>query len=292
MSCFEFAILQKIWHKESSEDFPMTQSPEIKNTYSLSVIVIVKNEADRIATCLDSVYPIAHEIIVLDSGSTDQSVSIARCYTDKVYETDWPGYGIQKQRALEKASGEWVLSIDADEALSSELQEEIRAVLEKETDAVGFKLPWAIHVFGQTLKHGRSARAPLRLFRRQGAKFSDDPVHEKVIPSPGRIYRMNGRLMHYTHRDFGHYLTKNRHYAWLGAQRRYELGKRGFGLTGALFRSLWTFVHVYFIQLGFLDGRLGFLVAAMYAQGNFNKYAGLWTLRRTEASKRRKGEDD
>jgi len=258
---------------------------------SLSVIVIVQDEADRLTACLDSVHSIADEIIVLDSGSTDQSVEIAKRYTDKVYVTDWPGYGIQKQRALEKARGDWVLSIDADEALSPELEEEIGNVLGKGTQAVAFKLPWAVHVFGQTLKHGRSARAPLRLFRRPGATFSDDPVHEKVIPPPGPIYTTKGRLMHYTHRDFGHYLTKNRHYAWLGAQRRYELGKRGFGLTGALFRSLWTFVHVYFIQLGFLDGRLGFLVAVMYAQGNFNKYAGLWSLRRTEASKRRKGEE-
>ena len=256
---------------------------------SLSVILIVKNEADRMETCLHTVYPIADEIIILDSGSTDQSVDIAKRYTDKVYETDWPGYGKQKQRALEMVSSDWVLSIDADEALSPELAKEIRTILEKGTEAVAFKLPWAVHIFGKTLKYGRSSRAPLRLFRRQGTSFSNDPVHEKVIPPPGRIDKMKGRLMHYTHRDFGHYLAKNRHYAWLGAQRRHQLGKRGFGLTGAVFRSLWTFIHVYIIQLGFLDGRLGFLVAVMYAQGNFNKYAGLWTLRRTGTSNDDKG---
>ncbi|MFW5908064.1 MAG: glycosyltransferase family 2 protein [Desulfosalsimonas sp.] len=254
-----------------------------KKPYSLSVILIAKDEADRIETCLDSVFPIADEIIVLDSGSEDHTVEIAGRYTDRIYETDWPGYGPQKQRALEKARCEWVLSIDADEALSNELREEIRSVLKEGTDAVGFRLPWAVCAFGKTLKHGRSGRAPLRLFRREGARFSKDLVHEKVIPPAGRIRKMKGRLLHYTHRDFGHYLEKNRKYAWLGAQRRHRAGRRGFGLTGAVFRSIWTFIQVYFINLGFLDGRLGFLVSVMYAQGSFNKYAGLWTLRQTEA---------
>lgn len=260
-----------------------------RNPCLLSVIVIARDEQDRIGRCLDSVSPIADELIVLDSGSTDRTVEIARSYTDRVYETDWPGYGIQKQRALEKASCEWVLSIDADEALSDELRWEICSMIEEETDAAGFRLPWAVYMFGKILKHGRSGRAPLRLFRRQGARFSADLVHEKVIPPPGRIYRMKGRLLHYTHRDFGHYLEKNRKYAWLGAQRRYRSGKHGFGLTGAAFRALWTFVQIYFVRLGFLDGRAGFLSAVMYAQGSFNKYAGLWTLRQVGSQSR--GED-
>lgn len=253
--------------------------------HKLSVIIIAKDEADRIGRCLESVAPIAGEIIVLDSGSRDNTVEIARRYTDRVYVTDWPGYGPQKQRALQKSTGEWVLSIDADEALSTELQQEIDAMLRSGTDALGFKLPWAVHVFGQTLNYGRSSRAPLRLFRREGARFSDDIVHEKVILPKGPVKKMRGRLLHYTHRDFGHYLTKNREYAWLGARRRYRAGKRGLGLTGATLRALWTFIQVYIARLGFLDGRVGFLVAVMYAQGSFNKYAGLWTLRRQASSR-------
>ncbi|MBS3732161.1 MAG: glycosyltransferase family 2 protein, partial [Desulfobacterales bacterium] len=203
----------------------------------LSVIVITRDEADRIERCLDSVVPIADEIIVLDSGSTDQTVEIARRYTDRVYEMDWPGYGPQKQRALDQARCEWVLSIDADEALTPELREEIRVTLCSGTDAAGFRLPWAVHIFGKTLKHGRSARAPLRLFRRQGAAFSDDLVHEKVLPPPGKVRKLKGRLLHYTHRDFGHALYKNADYAWLGANRRYRAGKKGGGLIGAAIRG-------------------------------------------------------
>jgi len=265
-------------------------STEKKST--LSVIVITKDEADRIGRCLDSVAAIADEIIVLDSGSVDGTPDIARKYTDRVYVTDWPGYGRQKQRALEKASCEWVLSIDADEVVSQELKQEILQILSENPDFAGFRLPWAVVVFGKVLRHGRSARAPLRLFRREGARFSDDIVHEKVLLPKGRVGRLKGRLYHYTHRDFGHYLKKNREYAWLGAQKRYAEGRRGAGLFMAALRACWTFFQIYIIRLGFLDGPAGFLVAVMYAQGNFNKYAGLWSIRRMERlSVRHKGGD-
>ena len=148
---------------------------------SLSVTIITKNEEDRIADCLSSVAEIADEIIVLDSGSDDKTVEICKRYTDKVFETDWPGYGIQKQRALEKASGDWVLAIDADERLTPELADEIRTVLDSNPEEVAFKTKWAVVVFGKQLNYGRSARYVLRLFRREGARFSEDIVHEKVI---------------------------------------------------------------------------------------------------------------
>lgn len=250
--------------------------------YTLSVIIIAMNEADRIEACLKSVAPIADEIIVFDSGSTDRTVEISRRYTDRVYVTeDWPGDGPQKQRALEKAAGEWVLCIDADEQLSPELLREMDAVLSGSPEEVGFRLQWLTIVFGKALRYGRTNRAPLRLFRRKGARFTPAVIHGKVLLSPGRTGKLKGRLLHHTHRDFGHYLYKNRTYAWIGAQRRFSDGKRGFGLTGAAVRALLTFFLIYVLRLGFLDGRVGFLVAVMYSQSSFNKYAGLWTLRRT-----------
>ena len=254
---------------------------------SLSVIIIAQDEADRIATCLSSVRPVADEIIVLDSGSTDETVEVARRFTDQVHKTDWPGYGPQKQRALEMAKGEWVLSIDADEALTPKLQDEIRVMLREDPPEIAYRLPWAVTIFGKRLDYGRSARANLRLFRRKGARFSNDKVHEKIILPPGKIGRLNGRLLHYTHRDFGHYLRKNANYAWLGAQKRYQVGKKGQGLTGATLRAFWVFIQIYVIRRGFLDGRVGFLVAVLYSQGAFNKYAGLWTLRRQELIEKR-----
>jgi (heptosyl)LPS beta-1,4-glucosyltransferase len=248
---------------------------------SLSVTIITKDEEDRLPACLESVKDLADEIIVLDSGSTDNTVALARQYTDQVFVTDWPGYGVQKQRALEKARGDWVLAIDADEALTPQLQEEIGNMLVRDAEEVGFYLPWAVTIFGKRLDHGRSARAPLRLFRREGSRFTDAQVHETVLLPPGKVGRMKGRLLHFTHRDFGHTLYKNAHYAWLGAQKRYEARKKG-GLFGATVRGILVFLQIYFIRGGFLDGRVGFLMAVMYSQGAFNKYAGLWTLYRQE----------
>lgn len=247
---------------------------------TLSVTVIVKNEEDRIADCLSSVADIADEIIVLDSGSDDRTVEICKQYTDKVFVTDWPGYGIQKQRALEKATGDWVLAIDADERLTPELADEIHSVLNDDPEEVAFKTQWAMVVFGKQLNHGRSARYVLRLFRREGAKFSEDIVHEKVIFPSGRVTKLKNRLLHYSIRDYEHLLNKSSMYAWLGGKKRYEKGVTGGGLWGASIRAILVFLQIYILRLGFMDGSVGFLIAVNYSQGAFNKYAALWTLRR------------
>lgn len=249
----------------------------------VSVTVITKNEERLIEDCLQSVLPVADEIIVLDCGSTDRTVELTRHYTDKVEVTDWPGYGPQKQRALERATGDWVLSIDADEQLTPYLAKEINHVLSRERGISAYKLPWAVTLYGKQLDFGRSGRAPLRLFRREGARFTDDVVHESIqLPAGSRTQTLTGRLLHFTHRDYGHALEKSAAYAWLGSQRKYSAGKRRASLLHASVWSLLTFLHVYFIRLGFLDGRIGFLVAVQYAQTNFNKYAGLWTLLRQD----------
>ncbi len=270
-----FAAFQM--ERKKQRDTPVTRKQ------SLSVIVIAQDEADRIEPCLQSVAGWADEIIVLDSGSSDNTVEIARRYTDKVFETDWPGYGPQKQRALEMASCDWVLSIDADERVTPELRHDIDQALGERPEHVGYRLPWAVVVYGRRLDFGRSARAPLRLFRREGARFDDAQVHETVLLPEGTIGKLQGRLLHFTHRDFGHALYKNAHYAWLGAQKRYASGRKDGGLLLAFIRATWTFVQIYGFRLGFLDGRVGFLVAALYSQASFNKYAGLWTLRQRSA---------
>jgi len=248
--------------------------------FKLSVIIITKNEEDRIRLCLNSLSGLYDELIVLDSGSTDDTVKIVKEYTDQVYETDWPGYGKQKQRALEKATCTWVLSIDADEALTDELKQEIKTTLESDPREVGFRLPWAVTIFGKRLDYGNSARSVKRLFRREGARFTDAIVHEKVLLPKGKVGKMKYRLTHYSIRDFEHYLIKNRTYSWLGSLKRFDAGKHGGGLPGAVFRAIWVFFNTYFIRRGFLDGGVGFLVACMYSQSAFNRYAGLWTLRK------------
>jgi (heptosyl)LPS beta-1,4-glucosyltransferase len=255
-------------------------SVPIARAQTLSVTIIARNEADRIGRCLESVAGWADEIVVLDSGSTDGTVEVCRRFTDRVVVTDWPGYGPQKQRALEMATGAWVLSIDADEALTPELRHDIDAALSVEPDCVAYRLPWGVVVHGKLLDFGRSARAPLRLFRREGTRFTDAQVHETVELPPGRVGRLRGRLLHYTQRDFGHALDKMAKYAWLGAQQRHAQGRRAGGVAGALVRGLIVFLQVYVVRLGFLDGQPGLVVAVHYAEVAFNKYAGVWALRR------------
>lgn len=247
----------------------------------LSVTVIVKNEEDRIGDCLSSVQAIADEIIILDSGSDDRTVEICKQYTDQVFETDWPGFGIQKQRALDKAKGDWVLAIDADERLTPELADEIKTALSNNPDEVAFKTKWAVVLFGKQLNHGRSARYVLRLFRRQGARFSEDIVHEKVILPEGKVRKLKNRLLHYSIRDFEHLMNKNSLYSWLGGKKRFEKGVTGGGLWGASIRAVLVFIQIYIFRRGFMDGSVGFLMAVIYSQGAFNKYAVLWSLRRS-----------
>ncbi|OEY67987.1 glycosyltransferase [Marinobacter sp. X15-166B] len=244
----------------------------------VSATVITKNEEDHIAACLQSARLVADEIIVLDSGSSDRTVEIARQYADIVEVTDWPGFGVQKQRALEKASGDWVLSIDADERITPALAREINHRLAA-PDADAYKLPWAVTIYGARLDFGRSGRAPLRLFRREGVRFSDALVHERILIPAGRtIKTLRGRLTHYTHRNFGHSLEKSAKYAWLGAQEKRRQGQKTRTMLYPAFRGWLTFAHVYLLRFGFLDGAVGYLTAVTYAQVTFNKYAGLWTL--------------
>ena len=246
---------------------------------NLSVIVIVKDEADRITDCLSSVTDIADEIIILDSGSSDNTVEICKQFTEKVFETDWPGYGKQKQRALDKATGDWVLSIDADERLTPGLADEIDAVIKSDPEEVAFKMQWAVVAFGKQLNHGRSARFVGRLFRREGASFSDAIVHERVFFPQGKVGKLKNRLLHYSVRDYEHLMNKSCLYAWLGGKKRYEAGKHGGGLWGASIRAILVFLQIYILRRGFMDGSVGFLIAVNYSQGAFNKYAALWTLR-------------
>ncbi|MCH8532900.1 MAG: glycosyltransferase family 2 protein [Saccharospirillum sp.] len=251
----------------------------------LSVCLITMNEADRVERCLESIKDIADEIIVFDSGSVDDTVSIVKRYTSLVWQTDWPGFGAQRQRTLDKATGDWVLIIDADEAPDETLQNSISRLKQRndaDIEEVGFKLQWAVIRHGKRLKYGRSARAPLRLLRREGTWYHPDQVHERLNHKAGKIGKLPGYLLHFTSRDFGHALDKNAKYAWLGSQRNFARGKRNKSLALVCLRALWTFFLIYIIRGGILDGRIGFIVAMNYAMGNFNKHVGLWLLSQQE----------
>ena len=212
--------------------------------HTLSVIIIAMNEADRIRPCLESVAEVADEIIVLDSGSSDDTVTICREFTEQVFVTDWPGDGIQKQRALEKASMQWVLRIDADERVSPELRAEIDAILGQEhIEETGFRIPWATYVFGRYLQRGQNGAYHINLYRREGAHYSDNVVHAGLRTAPGQRRKLRGALYHDAWRGYRHVLQKFGDYACHAAERKHGDGESG-GLGSAIVHAAWRFFSV------------------------------------------------
>lgn len=233
----------------------------------LSVIIIAKNEEANLERCLQSIQW-ADEIIVLDSGSLDDTVAIAKKYTSKVYETDWQGYGVQKQRALSHATGDWVLNLDADEFVDAILRQAIELQLQApKVDA--YRIPIRMVFYNQPLHFSSSPKRHVRLFKRIGACYSDDLVHEKIIlPSGSRVGRLKQAIMHHSFRDISHALHKINRYSSYSARIRQQ-NNTSTSLVKALLGASWMFFRCYFLQRGILDGKAGFLLAVFNAQGTF-----------------------
>jgi glycosyltransferase involved in cell wall biosynthesis len=232
----------------------------------LSVVIIAKNEQRNIRRCLESV-TWADELIVLDSGSTDETMAIAREYTSSVFSTDWQGYGIQKQRALERATGDWVLNLDADESVDENLKNQIIHAMHA-GDADAYRIPIQMYFCGKPLRYSSSPKRHVRLFRRKGACYSTDIVHEKIIlPESAQKGQLGAPIIHHSFQDVSHALYKINLYSSYSAKIRMENGKR-ISMFRALLGSGWMFVRCYFLQRGFMDGKEGFLFALFNAQGS------------------------
>ena len=243
----------------------------------LSVIIITKNEAAHIAECLASV-SFADEIIVVDSGSADGTVELARKFGALVHQfPDWPGFGPQKNRALALATKDWVFSIDADERVTPALREEIIATLRVPRSS-GYAVPRLSEFCGKPIRHsGWWPDLVLRLFRRQSGKFTDVLVHESVSLADGKPGRMHSHLLHYPHPTLDSLIDKVNRYSGDAAKMMFAEGKRA-GLPKIVLHSVWTFIRIYFLRLGFLDGRHGFVLAVTAASGNFLRYSKLMFL--------------
>lgn len=241
----------------------------------LSVIVITKNEASHIERCLESVCW-ADEIIVLDSGSDDSTVELCKHYTDKVFTTDWPGFGIQKQRALDKAQGDWVLSIDADEVVTAELRMEIEKAL-VQVQFNGYEIPRLSSYCGRQIRHGGWwPDYVLRLFRRNVGYFTDSVVHERIVV-PGEMGQLTSPLLHDAFVNLDEVLHKVNSYSSLGAKMLHQKGVRS-SLSKAIFKALWTFMRTYWLKAAFLDGRQGLMLSISNAEGTYYKYVKLLEL--------------
>lgn len=245
----------------------------------LSVIIIACNEADNIVDCLASV-AFADERIVLDSGSTDDTVALARAAGARVEVTpDWPGFGPQKNRALDLATGDWVLSIDADERVTPALAEEIQAVIVTGQSVAAYEIPRLSSFCGKFIRHsGWRPDAVLRLFRRDVARFTDAAVHERVI-TEAPVGRLKAHFLHYTYPDLGSAILKMNRYSSDAAAMMHAKGRRA-SIASAFGHSVWTFTRIYLLRRGFLDGGHGFVLAVLAAMGSFSRYTKLAFLNR------------
>lgn len=257
-----------------------------RQSLGLSVIVITKNEASRIGDCLASVQ-FADEIIVLDGCSTDATAEIARAHGAQVHQAaDWLGFGPQKNRVLALATQPWVLSIDADERVTPELQAEIVQTLSQPAYD-GYQIARLSEFCGKKIRHsGWWPDYVLRLFRRELGAFDNVPVHEQVLVQ-GRVGKLKSWFLHFPFDDLEALVTKINRYSTDAAHMMVLKGRR-VGVFGLIQHSAWTFIRIYLLRRGFLDGRHGFVLAATAASGSFLRYSKLMFL--NEASQRAQSE--
>jgi glycosyltransferase involved in cell wall biosynthesis len=241
----------------------------------LTVTVITRDEAANIAAALESVRW-ADEIVVVDSESTDDTVAIARRYTDKVIVNPWPGYVAQKNFAAAAASHDWILSIDADERVSPKLAEEIGAVLDGRP-AAGYRIPRVTFHLGRWIRSTDwYPDYQLRLYDRRRGRWTGRLVHESVAVD-GEVAKLSGELQHYAYRDLGHHVQTMDRYTTLAAQQMFEDGRRASWIDILITPRL-TFFRNYILRGGFRDGMVGLVISALNAYYVGLKFAKLWEL--------------
>jgi glycosyltransferase involved in cell wall biosynthesis len=243
----------------------------------LSVITITRNEEQNIADCLASVRW-ADELIVIDSGSIDKTLDIARQFTSNVLTVEWTGYGAARNLALDHAHGDWVLWLDADERVTPQLAEEIRQVVQADDpEVMGYTVARRAYFLGRWIKHsGWYPSRVTRLFRKEKARFNETRVHEQLIIT-GRVVNLQHDLFHYTDPNLHHYFDKFNLYTSLAAEDL-RAGGKSFSLHDLLLRPPFLFVKMYFLRLGFLDGLHGLILCVLSSAYVFTKYAKLWEL--------------
>jgi glycosyltransferase involved in cell wall biosynthesis len=241
---------------------------------TISATIITKNEAKHIKDCIKSIIWV-DEIIILDCGSIDGTQDICRKYAPKVklYETDWPGFGIQKNRALNLATSEWILSIDADERVTTKLRNEIlHTILCPKYTA--YKIPRQSFFMKKQLKFcDNNKDTPIRLSNRKYCKYSDEIIHEKMIIN-GTIGKLQEKLEHHSWDNLEELTNKINEYSTLGALKLKQNKKQG-GLMIALIHASWIFTKIYLIQLGCFDGLPGLIIASSKFKSTFHKYLKL-----------------
>jgi len=251
----------------------------------LSVAIVTLNEEETLARTLASVAWV-EEIIVVDSGSTDRTAEIARSFGARVIEREWPGFAAQKNFAIERCTGSWVLSLDADEELTSELQQEIKTLLAANPPLDAYYLKRRNYFLGRWIKHGGFyPDAKLRLFRRNAARFADRAVHE-TIAFGGKTGTLHFDLLHHSYPTLTSYIEHMNRYSSLGAEILMARGRPSRSwiafVANVVYVPQLMFQWNYFFRLGFLDGREGLLLHLYHAVYTSWKYAKAWELTRRQ----------
>ena len=243
----------------------------------LSVAIITLNEEANIRRTLESV-KWADEIVVVDSGSTDETVKISREYTDRVIHQEWLGFARQKNLAIDRTSGDWVLSLDADEPVEPSLAEEIRRIIAAPGACDGYRIPRKTFFLGKQVRYGGwYPDYNLRLFKKGSGRFEDRAVHE-AIKVNGSVGHTEHALEHYAYPDLTSYMDSINRYSSLAVEVMTEQGIAGYktGWMNMAFRPVFTFLLRYVVRLGFLDGKRGLILNLFHAYYVFAKYAKAW----------------
>ena len=249
----------------------------------LSVTIICLNEEDNIRDALESV-KWAHEIIVVDSGSTDRTIEICKEYTDKVLHNPWPGMNGQKAFAKEQASCDWLLNIDADERVSPELQLKIKSILEKGSPVDGYFIPRRVWYLGRWIDHsGWYPDYTLRFFKKEKGRWAGTDPHDKVVVD-GATSRLSEDIHHYTYKNVTDHINTMNRFTTVAAGE-YEKKGKGTGFFNLVLRPPFTFFKKYILKQGFRDGLPGFVIAFSSAYYVFLKYVKLWELKNIERVK-------
>lgn len=245
---------------------------------SVSAIIITRDAEATVRRCIESVRW-ADEVIVVDSGSTDATEAICTELGVKFSRTpDFPGHGPQKNRALDRASGEWIVSLDSDEWIPDELLEEIHRTLGKPGMHAAFAIPRRSSFCGRFMKHsGWWPDYVVRLFRRDACRFSEDNAHDRLIVN-GTTGKLRQPIMHESIVNLEQMLNKMNLYSTLSARAKLKEGRRA-GVWTAVLHGGWAFFRTYFLRLGILDGREGFMLAVANAEGSYYRYVKLMLLR-------------
>jgi len=228
----------------------------------LSIVIITKNEEGFILDAISSAQ-FADEIIVLDSGSEDKTCEIAEQNGAKVYSNKWLGFGAQKNKAVSLAENDWVFVLDADERITKALADEITQTMAQVKRLNGFYVARLNYFFGKEVKHcGLYPDYSIRLFNRKVASFNEVAVHESVQYG-GELGRLENHMEHLAYQDISEFIAKQNKYSSLNKKpNKFK----------ALFSPFWTFIKLYLIKRGFMDGWRGFVISALYAQYTFWKY--------------------